>query len=110
MTPAGIRILRPAAAVLPVLAALLLAPRWLERGSLNDLWNIAFAVVLASAWNILGGFAGQVSIGYSAFLGIGAYTTALLSLQGVDPYWTLPLCAILGAAFSCAVGLPAFRL
>jgi branched-chain amino acid transport system permease protein len=110
MTPGGNRILRPALAVAPVLAGLLLAPRWLERGSLNDLWNIAFAVVLASAWNILGGFAGQISIGYSAFLGIGAYTTALLSLKGVDPYWTLPLCALLGAAFSCAVGLPTFRL
>ena len=33
--------------------------------------------------NLLGGFAGQVSIGYSAFIGIGAYTTVLLALKGV---------------------------
>jgi branched-chain amino acid transport system permease protein len=92
------------------LLVLLLAPRVLERGSLNDVWNLAFAVVLASSWNILGGFAGQVSIGYSAFLGIGAYTTALLSLQGVEPYFTLPLAAALGAAFSFLIGLPTFRL
>ena len=89
---------------------LLLAPRVLERGTLNDLWNVAFGVILASSWNILGGLAGQVSIGYSAFIGIGAYTTVLLSLKGVDPYLTLPLAALLGALFSVVIGLPAFRL
>lgn len=88
----------------------LAAPLFLERGTLNDVWNLAFSVILASAWNILGGFAGQVSLGYSAFLGIGAYTTVLLALKGVNPFWTLPLGALLAAAFSVAIGLPAFRL
>jgi branched-chain amino acid transport system permease protein len=92
------------------LVLLLAAPRVLERGTINDLWNLAFAIVLASSWNILGGFAGQVSIGYSAFLGLGAYTTALLALQGVNPWLTLPLAAALGAAFSFVIGLPTFRL
>ncbi|HQR45700.1 MAG TPA: branched-chain amino acid ABC transporter permease [Thermoanaerobaculia bacterium] len=89
---------------------LLAAPLLLERGTLNDLWSLALGVVLASAWNLLGGFAGQVSLGYSAFLGIGAYTTALLSLRGVNPFLTLPLGALLAALFSVAIGLPAFRL
>jgi branched-chain amino acid transport system permease protein len=88
----------------------LLAPRILERGSLNDLWNLALAVILASAWNLLGGFAGQVSLGYSAFLGIGAYTTVLLSLKDVNPFLTLPLGAAIAALFSVIIGLPAFRL
>jgi branched-chain amino acid transport system permease protein len=95
-----------AASALFVLAA----PSFLDRGLLNDLWSLAFAVTLASAWNLLGGFAGQVSLGYSAFLGIGAYTTVLLSLKGIDPFLTLPLGAILAAIFSIAIGLPAFRL
>ena len=86
------------------------APLFLERGTLNAHGNLAFAVILASAWNVLGGFAGQVSLGYSAFLGIGAYTTVLLSLKGVDPFLTLPLGAALGALFSVLIGLPAFRL
>jgi branched-chain amino acid transport system permease protein len=85
-------------------------PFFLERGTLNDLWSLAFAVTLASAWNLLGGFAGQVSLGYSAFLGIGAYTTALLSIRGVNSFVTLPLGALLAAIFSVAIGLPAFRL
>ena len=76
-----------AASAIVVLAA----PLFLDRGMLNDLWQLALAVILASAWNLLGGFAGQVSLGYSAFLGIGAYTTLLLSLKGVDPFLTLPL-------------------
>lgn len=92
------------------LVLLLAAPRALERGAINDLWNLAFAIVLASAWNILGGFAGQVSIGYSAFLGIGAYTTALLTLAGWSPWATLLPAVALGAAFSVVIGLPAFRL
>jgi len=88
----------------------LTSPLFLDRGALNDLWNLAFAVILASAWNILGGFAGQVSLGYSAFLGIGAYTTVLLALRGVDPFLSLPLGAVIAAAFSVVIGLPAFRL
>ena len=88
----------------------LAAPLFLERGTLNDVWSLAFAVILASAWNILGGFAGQVSLGYSAFLGIGAYTTVLLSLKGVDPFLSLPIGAALAALFSVVIGLPAFRL
>lgn len=100
------------AAALGTAAALaaLAAPLFLGRGSLNDLWNLALAVILASAWNLLGGFAGQVSLGYSAFLGIGAYTTALLSLRGVDPFVTLLPGALLAAVFSVAIGLPGFRL
>jgi branched-chain amino acid transport system permease protein len=89
---------------------LLVAPFFLERGVLNDLWSLTLAITLASAWNLLGGFAGQVSLGYAAFLGIGAYTTALLSLRGVEPFLTLPLGAILAAVFSIIIGLPAFRL
>jgi branched-chain amino acid transport system permease protein len=100
----------PLAAGAALGAFMLAAPLFLERGTLNDAWNLAFAVILASAWNILGGFAGQVSLGYSAFLGIGAYTTVLLSLKGVDPFLSLPLGAALAALFSVVIGLPAFRL
>ncbi len=100
----------PLASGVLLAAAALAAPLVLERGTLNDVWSLAFAVILASAWNVLGGFAGQVSLGYSAFLGIGAYTTVLLSLKGVNPFLTLVPGALLAAAFSAVIGLPAFRL
>jgi branched-chain amino acid transport system permease protein len=101
---------RDTALAIAALLVLLAAPKIFPRGVVNDLWSVAFAIVLAASWNILGGFAGQVSIGYSAFLGIGAYTTALLSLKGISPWLTLPLAAFLGAAFSVLIGLPTFRL
>ena len=91
-------------------AFLLLAPVFAERGTENDLWNMSFFLVLAAAWNLLGGFAGQVSLGYSAFVGIGAYTTVLLANAGWSPWLTLPVGAALAAAFSVVVGLPTFRL
>jgi len=106
-------LLRRHPALLPGLvfsAVLLLAPTFAERGTQNDLWNMAFFVVLAAAWNLLGGFAGQVSLGYSAFVGIGAYTTVLLAQAGWSPWLTLPVGAALAAAFSVVVGLPTFRL
>jgi len=107
-----LRVRSPRAALAAGLALLILlaAPKIFPRGTVNDLWSVAFAIVLAASWNILGGFAGQVSIGYSAFLGIGAYTTALLSLKGISPWLTLPLGALLGALFSVLIGLPTFRL
>jgi len=67
-------------------------------------------VSLSSAWNILGGFAGQVSFGYSAFFGLGAYATGILWNAGVNPYLTLPVGALLALAFSLLVGYPCFRL
>src|SRR5262249_7544451 len=91
-------------------AALLLAPVLTGRGTQNDLWNMAFYVVLASAWNLLGGFAGPVSLGDPAFVGIGAYTTVLLANAGWSPWLTLPVSAALAVAFSVVVGLPTFRL
>jgi branched-chain amino acid transport system permease protein len=91
-------------------AGFLLAPTVASRGLLIDLWSVAYFVILASAWNLLGGFAGQVSLGYSAFVGIGAYTTVLLANAGWTPALTLPVGAALAVAFSVMVGLPTFRL
>jgi branched-chain amino acid transport system permease protein len=61
--------------------------------------------------NLLTGFNGQLSLGHSAFYGIGAYTAAILMDQAdLAYYWTLPcagaLCFVVGFLF----GLPALRL
>lgn len=65
---------------------------------------------MATAWNLLGGFAGQVSFGHAAFLGIGAYTTAVLSQTGTSLWISVPLAAVLAGAYSLIIGIPAFRL
>ncbi len=78
------------------------------------LLDVAFLVLLygamATGWNVLGGFAGQVSFGHAAFLGIGAYATALLLARGW-PLWATALPAgALAALYSLVIGWPTFRL
>src|SRR5712692_7277466 len=62
------------------------------------------------AWNILGGFAGQVSFGFAVFYGLGAYTTALLLNSGMNRASCLLLGACVAAVASLLIGLPTFRL
>jgi len=61
-------------------------------------------------WNILGGFAGQVSFGFAVFFGLGAYTTAFAINAGASPYVTFLLAAVVAAISSLLIGLPTFRL
>ena len=80
-----------------------------------NLQRIAFFLLwyatLASAWNIVGGYAGQLSFGHSAFLGMGAYVSGIVwSTQRVDPLLTLPIAALVAALYAVVVGLPTLRL
>jgi branched-chain amino acid transport system permease protein len=56
----------------------------------------------AAAWNVAGGYAGQLSLGHSAFFGLGAYATAILTTRwGLSPWLGL----LVGAAVAMAIGL-----
>jgi branched-chain amino acid transport system permease protein len=67
--------------------------------------------VLGAAWNVLGGFAGQVSFGHASLFGIGAYATIILYLKaGLAPWWGIPLGGLAAAAASLPIGLICFRL
>jgi branched-chain amino acid transport system permease protein len=93
-----------ALALFPVLFPNELA--WLGLGFLSFIF-----VTQAVAWNLVGGYAGQVSFGYAAFFGTGAYVTALLwSRAHWDPVATLPLAGLAAVIVSLVVGLPCFRL
>ncbi len=66
---------------------------------------------LAISWNLVGGYAGQVSFGYAAFFGSGAYVTAILwSRYGWEPVATLPFAGLGAVVVALIVGLPCFRL
>lgn len=72
---------------------------------------VAMWTLLGSAWNVLGGFAGQVSFGHAALFGIGAYATIMLYLKaGIAPWWGIPAGGVLAAAAALPIGLIAFRL
>ncbi len=80
--------------------------------------NILIAIVAVMGLNLVTGFAGLISIGHAAFVGIGAYTVASFSrLLGdshiiVTHYWPLLIIisGFVGAVFGAIVGLPALRL
>ena len=77
----------------------------------NFLILILMGAQLGVAWNILGGYAGQVSLGHAVFYGIGAYTSTVLSVKlGLSPWLGAPLGGLVAVAFSLAMGWPCFRL
>ena len=73
--------------------------------------NIAMFMVMATAWNLIGGITGYAAFGNVAFFGIGAYTTGMLVARAKWPFLVaLPLAPIVAAAFATLVGLPLLRL
>jgi branched-chain amino acid transport system permease protein len=90
--------------------ALFAAPWWLGDYGLAQLTFILIYGVVGLGLMLLAGFTGLFSIGHAAFLGVGAYTEAVLQAQG----WPFPLsmlaAALLSAAVGIVVGLPALRV
>jgi len=73
--------------------------------------TICVFAALSTAWNIVGGYAGQLSLGHMMFYGIGAYTTSLLVTHfGLSPWIGMWIGALLAAIVGAAVGYPCFRL
>ena len=76
----------------------------------NVLFSMFLLAVMALSWNIVSGFAGYISLGHSAFLGIGAYTGALLSVHlGVSPFLLAPLGGVAAALLALVVGSVVMR-
>jgi branched-chain amino acid transport system permease protein len=72
---------------------------------------VGVAIVAAVGLNILTGFAGQISLGHAAFVGIGAYTAAILTTRlGVPFLLCLPLSGLSAAFFGLIVGGPSMRM
>jgi branched-chain amino acid transport system permease protein len=85
--------------------------RDLSPSEVGELTDIAVLALAALSLNLLIGFTGQISIGHSAFFGLGAYTLAILVADhGWSPGWTYPAAAILCFVVGVLVGIPALRL
>jgi branched-chain amino acid transport system permease protein len=67
--------------------------------------------VIGMAWNLLGGYCGQVSFGHAAYFGVGAYTAGILYTKlGVSPWWGVPLSVLVVGLFSFVLGYIVLRL
>lgn len=80
----------------------------------DDLLNLGIqiflAVALAQSWNLLGGYAGQITLGHAAFFGLGALVTRMLWVNGAPLLLALAAGALVATAFGVLIGGPAFRL
>ena len=77
---------------------------------INLLILLFIYITITQSWNILGGYAGQISIGQSAFFGIGALSTRLLWMSGAPIFLALLAGGVSAAVLATVIGLPSLRL
>src|SRR5437764_12655465 len=72
---------------------------------------LLLAAISASAWNIVGGYAGQVSVGHCMFFGVGAYLPLLFYHHWqLPPRVGVPAGVLISLLLAVIVGMPTFRL
>lgn len=109
-----LRFTRAETAMLAAAAVLLLLPPLLLE---NTGYYLRIAVLIlmyagmAGSWNLISGFANQISLGHAAFFGVGAYTSTLLLIHfGLSPWLGMLAAGAVGALTSFVIGIPTFRL
>ncbi len=79
--------------------------------AIHLLFLFFLTVVMGEAWNLIGGYGGQYSVGHAAYFGIGAYTVLiLLQSRGLAPWWGLAPALLLAVVVAAVVGSITFRL
>ena len=92
------------------LIALAIVPLGLKNYGIYLLTLWCVYVMAGMGLNLTVGYAGQMSIGHAAFLGIGAYTAAILMKLGISFWFVLPAAALMCFAVGLALGFPALRV
>src|SRR6266581_2072845 len=92
------------------LAALVALAWFVSPYAVTVLIFIFFYAYLGQAWNIVGGYAGQLSAGHAAFVGVGGYTAAMLSIEaGLMPWVGMIVGAALAALLGAIIGYLGFH-
>jgi branched-chain amino acid transport system permease protein len=97
---------------LAVLAALFLFPKFVDSPyALHIMILIFLSVIMGEAWNVIGGYTGQYSVGHAAYFGAGAYTTMiLLQYRQVSPWYGALAGIAVALVVSLIIGSICFRL
>ena len=99
------------AAIAVFVAAVGLVPLALDSFQAFQFSYVAIYFVAIAGLNILTGYTGQISLGHGAFMAIGGYTTAILTVDhGVGERWTIPLAGLVAGGAGLLFGIPALRL
>lgn len=95
-----------------VLLVAFLIPQVITSPSIMQIMILTlFYAYLTSSWNLVGGFAGVLPMGHSAFIGIGAYTSTILYLHfGLSPWLGMIIGGILAAVIGIIIGIPTLKL
>lgn len=93
-----------------VVVVLALLPYIVYSGTTNTLVSFFILVTIASMWNLLAGYAGLVSVGQQAYIGMGAYIVLFVTLHGVGPFAAIPIAAVGCAVLAVPISLLLFRL
>jgi len=93
-----------------VLIVLLSLPAWGSPSAMRILVEFIALLVLAQMWNLLAGYAGLVSIGQQAYVGLGGYALIVLADDlGVNPFVAVPLAGLVAAALALPTAALVFR-
>jgi len=100
-----------ALACLAALASLYTGPHYLNLYDVVIAFTLFTYVTMAQAWNLIGGYGGQFSLGHAMFVGIGSYATALLLVHTSVPLWlTVVLSGLIASVIAALVAVPLLRL
>ena len=103
-TPSSRIALSLVALALPVMLSM---PWWADSGLIRSVVELSCYIVLAQMWNLLAGYAGLVSIGQQAYIGVAGYAMFVLANKfGVDPFLASALCLLVPALLA----VPAYAL
>lgn len=94
-----------------IILALISVPFWAGRSDMRLIVEIACYLTLAQMWNLLAGYAGLVSVGQQAFVGLGGYMLFVLCIYlNVHPVLAVFLCGLIVAVIAIPTALTVFRL
>jgi branched-chain amino acid transport system permease protein len=94
-----------------VILILAVLPFFVDRGAIQSFFFVFTMLALAQYWNLLAGYAGLVSVGQQAFVGLGGYLLfALATFAGVDPVLAILFAGIIAAIVALPAAWLVFRL
>jgi branched-chain amino acid transport system permease protein len=101
--------------LLALAAVIAVVPQFVSSFTSYELATVGMYFIALLGLSILIGYSGQISLGHGAFMAIGGYTTAILSVDGIYGHqirdiWTIPIAGVLAGVAGLLVGIPALRL